>query len=98
MVEKKIVRFSRAYGVYNAGEVAGFEPKKAAQLIAEKYATPFAKRAVIEKDSSPAKQEIPPFPEIEALPKEPEGSPTEPEKETEKPKRRRGRPRKRKLF
>ncbi|MDD8024750.1 MAG: hypothetical protein PHX82_16795 [Paracoccaceae bacterium] len=36
------VRFVRARGVYNPGEVAGFEPAQAAQLVAEGVAVPRA--------------------------------------------------------
>lgn len=39
------VRFVRAHGVYNAGEVAGFDARRAAELVAAKVAVPHSHQA-----------------------------------------------------
>jgi len=53
------VRMVRPMGAYNAGEVCGWPADKASQLIASKYAVPFAERASVTKTVEPVLDEVP---------------------------------------
>lgn len=47
------LRILRGFGLWNAGEIAGFEPDRAQQLVAEGFAEPVKGGAEPEPDPAP---------------------------------------------